>query len=132
MNRIFSYCFIPLSSIMFPHMSIMCLTAKKVTAFKKTVILYPLCIMAIWLPCVYLGALANGLPPINAALASQSPDVANWLNPQKHSTVKPPKLAGMLAGVPGDESKSLLTDVNAGKVSGKELQERRKGKPKSR
>ena len=52
-----SFMLIPLSSIMFPHMSIMCFTAKKVTAFKKTVVLYPLCIMAIWLPCCFLGAL---------------------------------------------------------------------------
>ena len=51
-----SFMLIPLSSIMFPHMSIMCFTAKKVTAFKKTVVLYPICIMAIWLPCCFLGA----------------------------------------------------------------------------
>jgi Na+/proline symporter len=75
----FSYCFIPLSSIMFPHMSIMCLTAKKVTAFKKTIILYPLCIMAIWLPSVYLGSIANGEPRVNAAIAGDSPDVKGML-----------------------------------------------------
>jgi Na+/proline symporter len=27
--------------------------------FKKTVIFYPLCILAIWLPCVFLGVMAN-------------------------------------------------------------------------
>ncbi|MDB5292054.1 MAG: Sodium/proline symporter, partial [Phycisphaerales bacterium] len=53
-----SYILIPLSSIMFPHMAIMCFTARKVTAFKKTVVLYPLSIMLIWLPCVFLGAIA--------------------------------------------------------------------------
>lgn len=56
----FSYTFIPLSAIAFPHISIFCLTAKKVTQFKRTVVLYPLCILAIWLPCVFLGVLANG------------------------------------------------------------------------
>lgn len=116
-TEFFSYCFIPLSSIMFPHMSIMCLTAKKVTAFKKTVILYPLCIMAIWLPCVFLGALANGLAPINAALAAQSPEISAWINPQTHGSAKVPKLAMLLAKVPGDPSKALLADVNAGKLS---------------
>lgn len=55
-----SFMLIPLSSIMFPHMSIMCFTAKRVTAFKKTVVFYPLAIMAIWLPCCFLGALAFG------------------------------------------------------------------------
>ena len=57
----FSYTFIPLSSMAFPHIGIFCLTAKKVTQFKKTVIFYPLCILAIWLPCVLLGVVANGL-----------------------------------------------------------------------
>jgi SSS family solute:Na+ symporter len=32
--------------------------------FKGTVIVYPLCILAIWLPCVYLGVLANGASAI--------------------------------------------------------------------
>jgi hypothetical protein len=27
--------------------------------FKKTVIFYPICILAIWLPCVFLGVMAN-------------------------------------------------------------------------
>ena len=55
----FSYTFIPLSSIAFPHITIFCLTARKMAQFKKTVIFYPLCILAIWLPCVLLGVMAN-------------------------------------------------------------------------
>ncbi|HVG30600.1 MAG TPA: hypothetical protein VM864_12910, partial [Pyrinomonadaceae bacterium] len=55
----FSYTFIPLSAIAFPHIAIFCLTARKMSQFKKTVIFYPLCIMAIWLPCVFLGVVAN-------------------------------------------------------------------------
>jgi solute:Na+ symporter, SSS family len=58
-----SYTLIPLSSIMFPHMAIMCFAAKAVTAFKRTVILYPLAIMAIWLPCVFLGVIGTQLEP---------------------------------------------------------------------
>jgi SSS family solute:Na+ symporter len=58
-----SYTLIPLSSIMFPHMSIMCLSARKVSAFKRTVILYPLAILAIWLPCVFLGVLGTQTLP---------------------------------------------------------------------
>jgi len=46
-------------SIAFPHISIFCLTAEKMQHFKKTVIFYPLCILAIWMPCVYLGVAAN-------------------------------------------------------------------------
>ncbi|HET9527836.1 MAG TPA: sodium:solute symporter family protein, partial [Pyrinomonadaceae bacterium] len=55
----FSYTFIPLSAIAFPHILIFCLTARKISQFRKTVIFYPLCIMAIWLPCVFLGVMAN-------------------------------------------------------------------------
>ena len=55
----FSYTFIPLSAIAFPHILIFCLTAKRMSQFKKTVIFYPLCILAIWLPCVFLGVMAN-------------------------------------------------------------------------
>jgi SSS family solute:Na+ symporter len=55
----FSYTFIPLSAIAFPHILIFCLTARKMNQFKKTVIFYPICIMAIWLPCVFLGVMAN-------------------------------------------------------------------------
>lgn len=54
----FSYMFIPLSSIMFPHIAIMCMTAKKSSAFKKTIVFYPICIALIWLPSVYLGVIA--------------------------------------------------------------------------
>ena len=56
-----SYMFLPLSSIVFPHISIFCLTAKKMGQFKKTVIFYPLCILAIWLPCTFLGVAANSM-----------------------------------------------------------------------
>ena len=55
----FSYTFIPLSSIAFPHIAIFCLTARRMNQFKKTVILYPICMVALWLPCVFLGVMAN-------------------------------------------------------------------------
>jgi len=58
-----SYTFIPLSSIMFPHMAIMCFAARQVTAFKRTVVLYPLAILAIWLPCVFLGVIGTQTDP---------------------------------------------------------------------
>ena len=62
-TEFFSYMFIPLSAIMFPHIAIMCMTAERITHFKKTVIFYPLCIAAIWVPCVYLGVLSADLIP---------------------------------------------------------------------
>ncbi len=67
-----SYALIPLSSIMFPHIAIFCLTAKKLSSFRKTVILYPLCILAIWFPAVFLGAVASSQPAVIANLAIES------------------------------------------------------------
>ncbi len=60
----FSYTFIPLSTIAFPHIAIFCLTARRMQQFKKTVIFYPLCILAIWLPCVFLGVVANSVSDV--------------------------------------------------------------------
>ena len=79
-----SYTFIPLSSLAFPHIGIFCLTAKRLSHFKRTVILYPICMLAIWLPSVFLGLAANravDLPAIQAkvearaTLAAQGPSL---------------------------------------------------------
>jgi solute:Na+ symporter, SSS family len=67
----FSYTFIPLSAIAFPHILIFCLTAKKMNQFKKTVIFYPICILAIWLPCVFLGVMSNRVTDISQIRAKQ-------------------------------------------------------------
>ena len=81
----FSYTFIPLSSIAFPHIGIFCLTAQRLSHFRSTVVLYPICMLAIWLPSVFLGVVANravDLPAITAkvearaTLAAAGPDAA--------------------------------------------------------
>jgi SSS family solute:Na+ symporter len=59
-----SYMFIPLSSIAFPHITIFCLTARRMSQFKKTVLLYPICMVAIWLPAVFLGVAANKISDV--------------------------------------------------------------------
>jgi SSS family solute:Na+ symporter len=69
--QFFSYTFVPLSAMAFPHMAIFCLTARRMTQFKKTVTLYPLCIAAIWLPCVFLGLMANRATDIPEIKAKQ-------------------------------------------------------------
>jgi SSS family solute:Na+ symporter len=80
----FSYTFIPLSTIAFPHITIFCLTARHMEQFRRTVILYPLCILAIWLPCTFLGLAANAMRDVprieqkleaRAALAAASPSM---------------------------------------------------------
>jgi solute:Na+ symporter, SSS family len=88
-----SYTFIPLSSLAFPHIGIFCLTAKRLSHFRKTVILYPLCMLAIWLPSVFLGLVANkavDLPAIRtkvearATLAAQGPS----LSPERRAELR--------------------------------------------
>jgi SSS family solute:Na+ symporter len=59
-----SYTFIPLSTIAFPHITIFCLTARRMTQFRRTIVFYPLCILAIWLPCVFLGVAANSMTDV--------------------------------------------------------------------
>jgi len=88
-----SYTFIPLSSLAFPHIGIFCLTAKRLSHFRKTVILYPICMLAIWLPSVFLGLAANkavDLPAIRAkvearaTLATQGPS----LTPERRAELR--------------------------------------------
>src|SRR4026207_108512 len=67
----FSYTFIPLSAIAFPHILIFCLTARKMGQFKKTGIHYQICILAIWLPCVFLGVMANRVTDVPQIRAKQ-------------------------------------------------------------
>src|SRR5688572_11030613 len=57
---------------MFPHIAIFCLTARRMASFRKTVIFYPLCIMAIWLPAVFLGTIASSQSDLVADLAAKS------------------------------------------------------------
>src|SRR4051812_36466199 len=89
----FSYTFIPLSSLAFPHIGIFCLTAKRLSHFRRTVVLYPICMLAIWLPSVFLGLAANkavDLPSIRtkgearATLAQQGPS----LTPERRAELR--------------------------------------------
>ena len=64
-----SYTFIPLSSIAFPHICIFCLTARRLSHFRRTIVLYPICMLAIWLPSVFLGVVANQATTVPAVQA---------------------------------------------------------------
>lgn len=96
-----SFMLIPLSSIMFPHMSIMCFTAKRVTAFKKTVVLYPLCIAAIWLPCCFLGALGPGQDEVRNRVAANSEPLKAYLEKDGNLKQVDPEFRGMLGRLNG-------------------------------
>jgi solute:Na+ symporter, SSS family len=106
----FSYTFIPLSSIAFPHIGIFCLTARRLGHFRKTVILYPVCMLAIWLPSVFLGVVANRsveVPSIRtklearAALATAGP------------TLPPERREQLRAAANGDDVILRLVDAYA-------------------
>ena len=88
-----SYTFIPLSSIAFPHIGIFCFTARRLEHFRRTVVLYPICMIAIWLPSVFLGVIANralDVPAISAkvearaTLAAQGPS----LTPERRDALR--------------------------------------------
>ena len=60
--QFFSYCFIPLSVGMFPHLFQNWLTARSAKTFRLTVIAHPLFIMIVWVPCILIGIWAAGIP----------------------------------------------------------------------
>lgn len=105
-----SYMFIPLSAIMFPHMAMMCLSARRMSAFKKTVVAYPICIMMIWLPSVFLGVVAAS--QFKGLTAGESNDVLLLLL-NKHTTEFVAALlgAGIMSCVMAADSHQILAIV---------------------
>ncbi len=57
--RLLSYTLIPLSVGTFPHIFAHWLSAKRAATFKAPVVLYPVCIAAVWIPSVLLGLFGN-------------------------------------------------------------------------
>ena len=58
-----TYMFIPLSVGMFPHLFQHWLTARSAKTFHLTLIVHPLFIMIVWVPCVLIGSWASGILP---------------------------------------------------------------------
>ncbi len=103
----FSYTFIPLSTIAFPHITIFCLTARRMVQFRRTVILYPLCILAIWLPSVFLGVMANqatDVPGVRAKLEARQTLVTEG------ATLPPAAQAQLRAQAAGDDVLILMLE----------------------
>ncbi len=55
----FSFLFIPLSVAMFPHVFQNWLTARNAKSFKLPIVVHPIFIMIVWIPCVLLGTWAS-------------------------------------------------------------------------
>src|SRR5918994_1166188 len=103
----FSYTFIPLSSIAFPHICIFCLTARDVKYFRKTIVLYPICMLLIWLPSVFLGVVANqatAVPAIQTKLEARA-QLAT-----QNATLTPDDRARLRAQAAGDDVILRLVD----------------------
>lgn len=60
-TKFFSYLLIPLSVAMFPHLFQHWMTARSAETFKTPVILHPVFIMIVWVPCVLVGVWAAGV-----------------------------------------------------------------------
>jgi len=56
-----TFLFIPLSVGMFPHVFQHWLTAKSAKSFRLAIVVHPICIAIVWLPCILIGVWAAGL-----------------------------------------------------------------------
>ena len=78
--QFFSYCLIPLSVGMFPHLFQHWLTARSARTFRLSVVGHPICIMIVWVPCVLMGIWATAKFPAdlpgNAVLGKLVADYA--------------------------------------------------------
>jgi SSS family solute:Na+ symporter len=104
-TEFWSYTLIPLSSIMFPHMAIMCFSAKNVTAFKRTVVIYPLAIMLIWLPCIFLGVIGAQVIP---GLKDSDGILLRLLNDNAPAWLAGILGAGIISAVMGSDAHQVL------------------------
>lgn len=91
--QFFTYCFIPLSVGMFPHLFQHWLTAKSAKTFKLTVTAFPVFIMIVWVPCILIGIWAAAhIGPLGPG---QSPN--SILGRMVEGLVHSPVLSGLVA-----------------------------------
>lgn len=103
-TKFLTYMLIPLSVGMFPHIFQHWLTAKSAGAFKLPVVLHPIFIMIVWVPCVLIGAWASSQLLVDQATLPKIPGTeipnANAILPFLVSTQAGPVLGGLLtAGI---------------------------------
>ncbi len=93
-SKFFSYMLIPLSVGMFPHLFQHWMTAKSSRSFRLSVVVHPVFIMIVWVPCVLVGVWATGhLIPSKPPLPSNP----NTILPFLVKTQTGPLLGGFLA-----------------------------------
>ncbi len=91
--QFFTYCLVPLSVGMFPHLFQHWLTARSAKSFRLTVVAHPLFIMVVWLPCILIGVWAAAhLGPLGP---NQNPNMVLGL--MVGDLVQSPILSGIVA-----------------------------------
>lgn len=94
-----TYCLVPLSVGMFPHVFQHWLTARSAKAFRATVIAHPLFIMIVWVPCVLIGVWAAGIG-IEAPGGNSNAVLAKMVGSQlEHPLISGLLTAGILAAI---------------------------------
>lgn len=95
--KFLSYLLIPLSAGMFPHLFQHWLTARSARSFKLPIVVHPLLILLVWLPCVLIGVWAtsatlDGNRVIPADLANENTVLVRMV-----ASLSGPVLAGFLS-----------------------------------
>ena len=88
-----TYCFIPLSVGMFPHLFQHWLTARSAKTFRLTVVAHPIFIMLVWVPCVLIGVWAT-----SATMGDGSLVVPEDTRPNTELAIMVAKLTGPALG----------------------------------
>lgn len=92
-----TYLLVPLSVGMFPHLFQHWLTARSASSFKLSVVMHPIFIMIVWVPCVLIGIWATSDLITLPALVSNNP---NLVLPLMVKKLAGPVLGGLLtAGI---------------------------------
>jgi SSS family solute:Na+ symporter len=91
-----TYCLIPLSVGMFPHLFQHWLTARSAKSFRLSVVGHPICIMIVWVPCVMLGVWATAKYP--AALPANAV-LGKLVSESAHPVLVGMLTAGILAAI---------------------------------
>ncbi|MFQ5500981.1 MAG: sodium:solute symporter [Phycisphaerae bacterium] len=100
----FSYLFIPLSVGMFPHLFQHWLTAKSAKSFRLAVILHPILIMIVWIPCILVGvwatsAMIGGKPVVPYGFANPNAVLGFLVNRLTTPVLSGLLTAGILAAI---------------------------------
>ena len=123
-----TYLLIPLSLGMFPHLFQHWLTAKSAKSFRLAIIMHPIFIMLVWVPCIYIGVWGT-VVELPAAVQANPNLVLPWLVQTRLSPLVAGLLtAGILAAIMSSLDSQILCvgtmfagDVIGGTAAGKRL-----------